>query len=93
MGIYPLPCLPGFLGFGNGGRRDGGNENDREEEARARSGEKMETFKHTTQCGTSLSFKVWRAGVCYPLQPSTIYVVSAGSLISATQFPCLQNGI
>lgn len=33
MGIYPLSYLQGFLGFKNGGRREGGNE--KEEDSRA----------------------------------------------------------
>ena len=52
----------------------------------------METFKHATRRGTSLSFKIPWVGAHHPCQPSTLHVVSAGSLISATQVPCLQNG-
>lgn len=57
------------------------------------SSEKIETFKHVTQSGIGLSFKVQRASAFGHLcQPSTIYVASAGSMISAPQFPCQQNG-
>lgn len=35
MGIYPLPYLQGFLGFGNGGRGEEGNETEKEDDSRA----------------------------------------------------------
>lgn len=88
MGTYSLHCLPGFLGFGKGGRRGGEKEKEKKEEGRA-----FWLKDGNIQMCISLSFKVRQASACHPSQPPTIYVTLTGyRVICALRFLVYKRG-